>query len=129
LLPDPGRSRPNIATPLLTPSNDIERELVRIWTEVLALDNVGTADNFFDLGGHSLSASRIVSRVLKHFRLDLPMRRLFDAPTIQDKALVIGAHRGGTLDEERLAVLLKEIESLPEAEAERLVNAQKDPPR
>ena len=124
LLPEPGRSRPDLATPMASPRNDIERELVRVWADVLALDMVGIGDNFFDLGGDSLSASRIIARVLERFQLDIPMSQLFNAPTIADMAAVITAHQDKILSEQALAALLNELESLSEAEAARILAEQ-----
>jgi amino acid adenylation domain-containing protein len=124
LLPEPGRSRPDLATPVASPRNDIERELVRVWADVLALDMVGIGDNFFDLGGDSLSASRIIARVFERFQLDIPMTQLFNAPTIADMATVITAHQDKTLSEQALAALLNELESLSEVEAARILAEQ-----
>ncbi len=124
LLPDPGRSRPDLATPMAFPRNDVERELVRVWADVLALDIVGIGDNFFDLGGDSLSASRIIARVLERFQLDIPMTQLFNSPTIADMAAVITANQDKTLSEQALAVLLNELESLSDVEAARILAEQ-----
>ncbi len=124
LLPDPGRSRPDLATPMASPRNDVEQELVRVWADVLALDMVGIGDNFFDLGGDSLSASRIIARVLERFQLDIPMTQLFNSPTIADMATVIMAHQDKTLSEQALAALLNELESLSEVEAARILAEQ-----
>jgi amino acid adenylation domain-containing protein len=68
---------------------DIEKNLISIWMEVLALDEVGVNDDFFDLGGHSLSAMRVLSRMRRDFQVDVPMRVLFDRPTIAELALEI----------------------------------------
>ena len=88
-LPKPSGLRPEISVPYAAPSNPIEAELVKIWAEVLELDQVGVHDNFFDLGGHSLSATRIISRVVKAFPLNLSIRALFDSPTVSKMAEVI----------------------------------------
>ena len=56
--------------------------LASIWTQVLNLDRIGIADNFFDLGGHSLLATRVINRIQTSFNIDLPVRYLFDSPTI-----------------------------------------------
>ncbi|MGH7232864.1 MAG: non-ribosomal peptide synthetase, partial [Nitrospiraceae bacterium] len=88
-LPPPERSRPALETPLVAPRTPLEKELAEIWKEVLCLDEVGTQDNFLDLGGDSLLASQIISRVIKRFELDLPVQLLFDSPTIAEMAGVI----------------------------------------
>ncbi|HYF82321.1 MAG TPA: amino acid adenylation domain-containing protein [Clostridia bacterium] len=63
--------------------NEMEETLVSIWQEVLKLDRIGINDNFFDLGGHSLKATTLVSQVHKAFNVELPLREVFKAPTIK----------------------------------------------
>ena len=88
-LPDPGNERPELETPFVGPRTGIEKELRRIWTEVLGLDLIGVHDNFFDLGGHSLAATRVVSQVIKTFELELPLQSLFQSPTVAEMAAII----------------------------------------
>ena len=64
-LPAPDRSRPELEVAYAAPRSDIETLLAKIWAEVLAIDRVGIDDNFFDLGGDSLVASRVISRVIQ----------------------------------------------------------------
>ncbi|MFE8600248.1 amino acid adenylation domain-containing protein [Archangium violaceum] len=80
-LPAPD-SRPELSQSFLPPRNDIERTLSSIWAEVLHLERVGVLDNFFELGGHSLLATQAISRIRTAFAVELPLRDLFDAPTI-----------------------------------------------
>ena len=75
-LPAPGRGRPELEGAFVAPRSSTEEELVLIWTETLGLDRVGVHDNFLELGGHSLLAAQLVSRVLKSFRVELPLRSL-----------------------------------------------------
>jgi acyl carrier protein len=70
----------------LAPSTPIEKDLASIWTEILGIQRVGIHDNFFDLGGHSLLATRVISRIRAAFKLDLPLRSLFEAPTLHGLA-------------------------------------------
>ena len=88
-LPNPKGLRPEIAATYAAPGNPIEAALVRIWAEVLEIDEIGVHDHFFDLGGHSLAATRIVSRVAKAFPVNLPIKILFDSPTVAQMAEVI----------------------------------------
>jgi amino acid adenylation domain-containing protein len=111
-LPDPGTSRPELTTPYVAPGTPIEKELAKVWAEVLALDEVGIHDDFFDLGGHSLSATRIISRVVAVFKLQLPIRALFDSPTVAAMSAVISSKEGQKADEEDVKRLLSEVESL-----------------
>jgi acyl carrier protein len=121
-LPDPDGERPALSTAYALPRNETEKSLVQIWEEVLDVRPIGIQDKFFDLGGHSLSATRVVSRVIKQFELDISLQSLFRSPTVADMAAEITAHQGKMLDERQLATILDELESLSDAEAQRLVS-------
>ena len=88
-LPLPEPKRPKLATPYVCPRTELEGKLACIWGLVLDLDEVGIHDNFFDLGGHSLAATRVISRVIEQFELEIPPQSLFAAPTIAEMAAVI----------------------------------------
>jgi acyl carrier protein len=81
-LPEPASSRPELDETFLLPRIPTEELLATIWAEVLKLDKVGIHDNFFDLGGHSLLATRLISKIREVFRIELPLRALFDKPTV-----------------------------------------------
>jgi len=81
-LPGPDRSRPWLEEELVEPRSELEATVARIWMEVLGLDRVGVHDNFFALGGHSLRATQVVSRIREALRVTLPLRVLFEAPTV-----------------------------------------------
>ena len=66
----------------IAPKTETEVIVSKIFAEVLRRDRVSTDDNFFDLGGHSLLATQVVSRIREHFRIELPIRALFENPTI-----------------------------------------------
>lgn len=81
-LPEPGPSRPCLENPYVGPSTPDELLLVDIWCEVLGLDQVGIHDNFFDLGGHSLLTTMVLSRLHKAFGVSIPLRIFFESPTV-----------------------------------------------
>jgi acyl-coenzyme A synthetase/AMP-(fatty) acid ligase/acyl carrier protein len=66
----------------IAPQNELERIIAGIWQDLLQVDRVGVDDNFFELGGHSLLATQVMARVRKVLRVDLPLRTLFDTPTV-----------------------------------------------
>ncbi len=68
----------------IAPRTPIEELLADLWAEVLGLEQVGIHDNFFDIGGHSLKATQVISRVRDVFSLELPIRCLFEFPTVAD---------------------------------------------
>jgi acyl carrier protein len=69
----------------------IEDMLAGIWSEVLSTEQVKVHDNFFDLGGHSLLATQVISRVRSEFKIEVPLRSLFEAPTLSGFAAVVQA--------------------------------------
>ncbi|QRK06023.1 amino acid adenylation domain-containing protein [Archangium violaceum] len=97
------RARPGLPPPLLPrrparsgyvePEGPVAIALARLWRELLRVERVGMHDDFFELGGHSLLATQLVSRVRKTFGVELPLRTLFDAPTLGAWAARIAAAR------------------------------------
>ena len=120
-LPVPGRDRPNLNTAYVAPTTPMEAALSYIWSEVLSLDQVGIHDSFFDLGGHSLMAAQVVSRVVRKFQLEVPCQALFQTFTVAEMATVIRAHQGKRLGEKEIKRVLNEIEALSDEEARHLV--------
>jgi amino acid adenylation domain-containing protein len=123
-LPEPKNSRPLLETQWVGPRTATEERLVQIWEEVLNVRPVGIRDNFFDLGGHSLAAARVASRVIRSLRLEMPLTALFDSPTVADMAMVIARHQANEAKTEDLAGWLSELDSLSDEEAARLLAAQ-----
>ena len=78
------------------PSNEIEKKLVAIWQEVLAVEKVGIDDNFIELGGHSLLVVSIISRIHQEFQVELQLRDVFDHPTVRELSGLIMAAEAST---------------------------------
>ena len=88
--------RPNLANAYVEPRTATERDLVEIWGEQLAIAGIGIHDRFFDLGGHSLLAVQVASEIRDRFQIEMPVLKLFQAPTIAELAVLIDrAHAGG----------------------------------
>jgi amino acid adenylation domain-containing protein len=89
-LPEPGRgelSRGEAA--FAAPRNPLEEVLANLWAEVLNVPAVGIHHDFFNLGGHSLIAAQLISRVRQAFQVEIPLRALFDEPTVAGLARVV----------------------------------------
>lgn len=97
----------------IAPRNETEQTLVQIWQDVLKLERVGVQDNFFEIGGQSLLATQIITRVRDVFEVDIALARIFEDPTIESLAMhIVEATLQNSLgDDEDLAALLASIES------------------
>ena len=93
-LPAPEPDRPELAAAFVAPRTPVEERLAEIWREVLGVAQVGVHDNFFDLGGHSLLAMQIISRLRQSFPVALPLRGLFETPTVAGLAETVDASLG-----------------------------------
>ncbi len=113
-LPVPDDSRPALDNLYVPPRNPIEEKLAKIWAEVLGLKQVGIHDTFFDLGGHSLAATQVISRIVMEFKLELPIKFLLDSPTVAEMAAVIAKSQGTLSNESRLSAIrpIPEIASM-----------------
>jgi len=89
-LPAPDRPAPGSAAP----RDPMEELLAEIWAGILDVERVGLQDNWFELGGHSLHAMRLITRVTRVFGVELPLRDVFEAPTVAALAVRIDAARG-----------------------------------
>ena len=89
--------RPSVPTPrssasiLTAPVGDIEVQLATVWEDLLGVTPIGAHDNFFELGGHSLLATRVLARIDSYFRVRLPLRAIFEAPTIRQLGAMIAS--------------------------------------
>ncbi|MEH1943849.1 MAG: amino acid adenylation domain-containing protein [Nostoc sp.] len=83
-LPVPNYTRTEFEEIFVAPRTLVEQQLTDIWVNVLKLEKLGIHDNFFALGGHSLLATQIMSRLRQTFRVEIPLRTLFEAPTVAE---------------------------------------------
>jgi SAM-dependent methyltransferase len=114
-LPDPVQTEDRSPT-ALQPANVIESALCSVWSEILDVQSIGVTDNFFERGGHSLLATQLISRLRSIFQIDLPLRAIFESPTVRQLAAVLQAREPQPGQTERIATLLKRVETMsPEA--------------
>jgi acyl transferase domain-containing protein/SAM-dependent methyltransferase len=90
--------RPNLPTTYVEPRTPTERDLSEIWGAQLGIEKVGIHDRFFDLGGHSLLAVQVASEIRDKFQLELPVLKLFQAPSVAELAVLIDQAKAGTPD-------------------------------
>jgi hypothetical protein len=91
----------------------------------LDLDQVGVLDSFLELGGDSLLATQVVSRVLKTFQVDVSLRALLDSPTVAAMSLVITRSQAERVAQQDLARRLAELEALSDEGAKALLAGEK----
>jgi acyl transferase domain-containing protein len=84
-----GYARPALETDYFAPTSESEERVAAMWQELLGIDRIGVHDDFFGLGGHSLLATQIVSRTRDQFGLELPLKAVFEAPTIARFAALV----------------------------------------
>ncbi|MFN8500619.1 MAG: SDR family NAD(P)-dependent oxidoreductase [Kouleothrix sp.] len=127
----PAHPRPQLGSAYAEPRTDAERAIAAIWESLLGFAPIGIHDDFFELGGHSLLATRVIARVREALETELPVRALFDSPTIAGLAQAIGQAQaqpepGGTIGratDEDTEQLLASLDQLSEASVDALLAA------
>ncbi len=92
-LPAPSQSGWDRGGTYEAPRTPAEELVAGVWAEVLGISPIGIHDNFFELGGHSLLATRVVSQLREIFQVEVPLRKLFEAPTVAGLAITIGRQK------------------------------------
>lgn len=119
-LPAPDSSTHLAEETLISPRTPEEEKIAEIWTEVLGIDPIGMEANFFDLGGHSLLATRVMTRIREAFGVNVPLRVLFDSPTIAAAAAYVANAREQS-DVSRIAEIIEKLTRLSEDETRSLL--------
>jgi amino acid adenylation domain-containing protein len=101
---------------LVAPRTPIEEQLAALWQELLGIEQLGVHDNFFELGGHSILATQLMTRINDVFAVEIPLRQLFEQPTIEALALVIVQSLAEQGDDDQLSDLLAQLELLEQPE-------------
>jgi FkbM family methyltransferase len=108
-LPGPQHARP--AVEFVAPRTSTESELATLWSEILGNDRFGIHDNFFDSGGHSLTATQLVTRIRKNFAVELSLREFIKYPTIAGLAELIEESILSKASDEKILALLEMFET------------------
>ncbi len=112
-LPAPKLDRAELGQEYVAPRTPTEEKLVEIVAEILHLDKVGVYDNFFELGGHSLLATQFMTKLRTAFQVDLPLRSIFESPTVADLAKIIDETKQSKAEElDKVSEALKMIKEL-----------------
>ena len=106
------------------PQTTLQQVLSKVWAESLGIEKVGIEDDFFELGGASVVATQIVSRLRQMFQMDLPAILLFDTPTIEKLAGYMIEHEAQPGLTEKTATVLKRIEGMSEEEVARSLGSK-----
>ena len=109
-LPAPEAGRPDLEDAFVAPRTAVEQTVADVWSQVLGLEKVGIHDNFFDLGGHSLLATQVVSRLRRALGGHIPLRTLFEAPTVAELALAVVQSQAAATTPDELERMLAEIQ-------------------
>ena len=119
VLPVPEQVRPVLESSYVAPRTPVEQQLATIWSQVLGFEQIGIHDNFFKLGGHSLLATQVVSQISQDLKVEFPLRSIFDKPTIAELTEQVVADQMKGTEEEALADILAEVDSLSDDDVKR----------
>src|SRR5215471_15283388 len=125
-LPPPELDRSHLGTPLVAPTTPMESLLAKIWSEALSINSIGIHDSFFDLGGDSIIASRIVSAIGRKLPWNLALAEFYDACTIAQGAQLLAQKAPDAEQAERVAALCLKIDGLSSAEVETMLIGERN---
>ncbi len=135
-LPGIEEAKQQARSSFIAPRTETEEEVARIWSEVLGIHPVGVGANFFELGGHSLLATRIISRLRERYQIDLPLRAIFDTPTVaalsrsvEARAASAAVPLAGMGAERSIEDDLAELEGITDEQAQILLEGAADHPQ
>jgi len=123
-LPPLERTRLELKQQFVAPRSPLEEQIAQIWGRVLGIPNPGIHDNFFELGGHSLTATQLVSLLRNECSIEVPVRVIFEKPTIAGLSLSVVQERVARASEDDLATLLGNVAQLSDDEVEVLLSRE-----
>jgi amino acid adenylation domain-containing protein/non-ribosomal peptide synthase protein (TIGR01720 family) len=116
-LPAPDAAGQQAGAEFVAPRTPLEEALADIWRGLLGVERVGIHDNFFELGGHSLMATRVLSNVRRIFRIELPLKVVFESATVAELARAVIAFESEPGQLEKIARVLQKLKSISADEA------------
>jgi acyl carrier protein len=120
--------RPPLAVAYAPPVDEVERELADIWEELIGVGGLGVDDDFFELGGDSLVAVRLVARIRERLGIELDVRALFDCQTIARLAARVREELGTTAQDRSMSQFLEMVEQMSDDEVEVILAKWTDQP-
>jgi amino acid adenylation domain-containing protein len=106
------------------PQTSMEKQLAQLWERILRVERIGRRDNFFELGGHSLLATQMIIYAREAFNVELPLRHIFESPTVAEFAVKVMEGRLERQGGGELEAIIGELERLPDEDAQRLLEKQ-----
>jgi acyl transferase domain-containing protein len=116
--------RPALPSAYVAPSNKWEREIAAIWEDLLGFAPIGSIDEFFSCGGDSLLATQLILRVRAAFQVNLPLRTIFDSPTVAALASEVTAWQMKQTDRATLSRVIAEVKQLSKEQVEALLKKE-----
>nr|WP_315792101.1 phosphopantetheine-binding protein [Fischerella sp. JS2] len=123
-LPAPNLEQSKLEGTFVAPQTAAEEVIARIWGQVLGLNEIGIHDNFFELSGHSLMVTQVTSRLRQVFQVELPIRNLFESPTVAGLIDAIAKIWGDRQVVEEIAQTWQEVEKISMEEVETILSTQ-----
>jgi amino acid adenylation domain-containing protein len=112
-LPAPDQSQLRSQTPFASPRSPLEELLAGVWADVLGVERVGVHDDFFEMGGQSILATQLISKIQQVLPIELPLRTIFESPTVAQLAVAIEQSQQN-LDEAEMNLMAEVLSELKE---------------
>jgi len=125
-LPPPELDRSNLGTQFIAPTTRMESFLAKIWSEALSIDSIGIHDSFFDLGGDSIIASRIVSAIGRNLPWNLTLAEFYDACTVAQTAQLLAQKAPSAERAEKVATLCLQVDGMSSTEVETMLAEERN---
>jgi amino acid adenylation domain-containing protein len=128
-LPVPDQTQLRSQTPFASPRSPLEELLAGVWADVLGVERVGVHDDFFEMGGQSILATQLISKIQQILPIELPLRTIFEAPTVAQLAVAIEQSQQSLDDAEMtlMAEVLSELQELTDGDVEAFAEADESP--